>query len=138
MLMRLWNTLHTLVREMLAGRRRAGKKGVRPRSRLEVEGLDQRLLPSSFQWGMSQGVTALVQPVNPGQTPSYNVGAHETGAQAPGHIEVLSFTFGGTSGSPASPISLNFTKVTFTPIPTEQVSLNFAPPLHSFSWGEVG
>jgi hypothetical protein len=49
--MRLWNTLHTLYRDKLAGRRSAGNKGGRSaerlRTRLEVEALDQRLLPSS-------------------------------------------------------------------------------------------
>jgi hypothetical protein len=107
--MRLWNALHTLVREKLAGRGRAGKKGVRPRSHLEVEGLDQRLLPSSFQWGMhqqlpslqwgvGQGITAPVQDIHFTQTPSYDLATHEKGAPVAGPIEVLSFNFGAANG----------------------------------------
>jgi hypothetical protein len=49
--MRLWNTLRTLYRGRPAGLRPAGNKGARrpacARARLEVEALDQRLLPSS-------------------------------------------------------------------------------------------
>jgi hypothetical protein len=49
--MRLWNTLHQLYRDKLVGLRSARNKRVRraerPRTRLEVEALDQRLLPST-------------------------------------------------------------------------------------------
>jgi len=49
--MRLWNTLQTSYRDKLAGRRSTGHKNARraerPRTRPEVEALDQRLLPSS-------------------------------------------------------------------------------------------
>jgi hypothetical protein len=55
--MRLWNALHTLYR---------GKKGLRrtgvPRARLEVEALDQRLLPSSVP--NLAGVTMVFNPGN--------------------------------------------------------------------------
>jgi hypothetical protein len=51
-IMRLWNTLHTLYRHKLAGLRAARHKGIRraerARTRLEVEALDQRLLPSTI------------------------------------------------------------------------------------------
>jgi hypothetical protein len=49
--MRLWNTLQKVCRDTLEGLRSAGSKRVRraerPRTRLEVEALDQRLLPST-------------------------------------------------------------------------------------------
>jgi hypothetical protein len=49
--MGLWNTLRTLYRDGLAGPRSAGHKGdrsaERPRTRLELEALDQRVLPST-------------------------------------------------------------------------------------------
>jgi hypothetical protein len=49
--MRLWNTLHKLYRNKLAGLRSARNKGARradrSHTRLEVEALDQRLVPSS-------------------------------------------------------------------------------------------
>jgi hypothetical protein len=135
--MRLWNALHTLVREKLAGRGRAGKKGVRPRSRLEVEGLDQRLLPS-YQMGVHQVILAPVQPVNPGQAPSYDLATHEKGAPVAGPVS--SYSFGATN--PVATQPLTFLKYTFsddivsqTPLATPPVSLNFVPPLPSFSWG---
>jgi hypothetical protein len=50
-IMRLWNTLHQLYRDKLACLRSVRNKRIRraerPRTRLEVEALDQRLLPSS-------------------------------------------------------------------------------------------
>jgi hypothetical protein len=51
-IMRLWNTLHKLYQEKLADLRSARNKGTRraerTRIRLEVEALDQRLVPSSI------------------------------------------------------------------------------------------
>jgi hypothetical protein len=125
--MGLWNTLHHLVREKLAGRRGAGKKGRRPHSRLEVERLDQRLLPSSFQWGMSQGLPALAQPGNPGQAPTYDMGKHAT--EAP--IQVSSFSFGATNTAATQPLTINFADVIVsqTPHATAPISFNFVPPL---------
>jgi hypothetical protein len=133
--MRLMNTLHTLVREMLAGRHRAGKKGVRPPSRLEVEGLDQRLLPSSFQWGIGRGIS---DTVNPGQAPSYDLATHKAAAPVAGPVS--SYSFGATN--PVATQPLTYLKYTFsdvivsqTLLATPPVSLNFVPPLPSFSWG---
>jgi hypothetical protein len=80
--MGLWNALHTLFRVKPAGPRPAGKKGARrgarPRSRLEVEVLDQRLLPSSFQWGVGRAVDAL-QPPAPTESVSLNFATVATG-----------------------------------------------------------
>jgi hypothetical protein len=115
--MRLWKILHTLYQ---------GKKTVRrpdhTRARLRVEALDQRLLPSSFSWGMSQTLPTLA-------APQYDLTTHQAG------VSVSSFQW-GVSAADAANRSQPSHQITLQP--TESLSLNFTPPsieLHSFSWG---
>jgi hypothetical protein len=110
--MRLWKALHTLYR---------GRKGVRraggPRTRLEVEALDQRLLPS-FQWGIGRGLELL----------SYDLPAHKAGALVSSHP--LSGSGKLVNRHVHSPAGMSH-------VPTGSISMNFARAMRSFSWGEV-
>jgi hypothetical protein len=112
-IMRLWNTLHKLYR---------GKKDVRRadgRARLEVESLDQRLLPTSFQWGIGRAVTLLSYDL-----PTPKAGALVSSHQISGSGDLVNrpvHASAGMSHVPAESISINFTHVT----------------LLSFSWGAV-
>jgi hypothetical protein len=119
--MGLWNTLHTLFRVKPAGKKGV-RRGRRPRSRLEVEVLDQRLLPS-YQWGMHQVIDAP-------QPAALHAAAPSRGSQIVGPTLVSGYSLGGNRPAPTESISLNFTRV-----PTAQISLNFSPPVPSFSWG---
>jgi hypothetical protein len=113
-IMRLWKALHTSFR---------GKKGVRRadcRTRLEVEALDQRLLPTSFQWGIGRGIALL----------SWDLGTQKAGALVSSHQVSGS---GQLVNRPAhAPAGIHH-------VPTESISINFPTTSRfSFSWGEVG
>ncbi len=119
--MRLWKALHTLCLGNKGARRADG-----PRTRLEVEALDQRLLPSSFQWGVGRGIELL----------SYDLATHKAGALVSSHqvsrvseivvtkdtdssalVNRHAHTASGTGHVATKSISLNF--------PTESISFNF-------------
>jgi hypothetical protein len=137
--MRLWKALHSSCR---------GKKGVRradgPRARLEVEALDQRLLPTSFQWGVGRAVDAFIMfadstPAAPtARTAGYDLNTNKGGAlvssrQVSGVSEIV---ITKDTDSPAShPVR---TSAGMSHRPTESISFVYGSLVRSFSWGEVG
>ncbi len=122
--MRLWSTLHRLSRSNKSSRRADGLC-----ARLTVEALDQRLLPSSFQWGVGQTLTL----------PSYELSTHKAGTLVSSYQTsstsdiVITKTVAAAVNRHVQPLA--FAKKTIGP--TESISINFARPLMSFSWGEV-
>jgi hypothetical protein len=122
--MRLWKTLHTLLR----GRKGKGRTAC-ARGRLEVEALGQRLLPSSFSWGAVNPGAALAAPHRSNAaTMSYDLATHKAGVLASSH------EISGSGKAVSRDAASHQTMLG----PTESISLNFVPPsveVHSFSWG---
>jgi hypothetical protein len=118
--MRLWKALHSLYR---------GKKGVRraagPRTRLEVEALDQRLLPSvdAFIWFTP---TEAVAPM--ARKAGHDLIAHRGGSLVSSHQIAGSGEAVNRHGHSSAGISH---------APTESISFVYGSLVRSFSWGEV-
>jgi hypothetical protein len=123
--MRLWNTLHRLY-----GGNTGARRADSTRARLEVEALDQRLLPSSFQWGIGRGV----------EVPSFDLGKHQVGTLASSH-QISGVQYSEiVLTKDHDPVKLRrvvSTQIKLTGSPMESISLNFARPMMSFSWGAV-
>ncbi len=130
---------------------KVARSAPRPGTPLEVEALDQRLLPS-FSWGATnpttmlwRGPTIIRAPATPmptarkagHDTPGYDLKSHEAGtlassSQVSGSADRathLGFSQRGTSNVVTPSISFNF--------PVETISFNFAHSMMSFNWGEV-
>ena len=118
--MRLWKALHSLYR---------GKKGVRraagPRTRLEVEALDQRLLPSvdAFIWFPSTEAAAPIAP-----KADHGLIAHPVGSLVSSHRTAGSGGAANRHGHPSAGIGQ---------VPRESITFVYGSLMRSFSWGAV-
>jgi hypothetical protein len=112
--MRLWKAQHTSFREKKGIRRADGR-----RARLEVEALDQRLLPTSFQWGIGRAVTLLSYDL-----PTHNAGALVSSHQVSGASEIVV-----TKDNDSTAVRQAHSSAGMSCRPVESISLDFATEL---------
>jgi hypothetical protein len=118
--MRLWKALHSLYR---------GKKGVRraagPGTRLAVEALDQRLLPSvdAFIWFPSTEAAAPMAP-----KADHGLIAHRGGSRVSWHQ---------VAGSGVAVNRHNHSSAGVDQVPAESITFVYGSLMRSFSWGAV-